>query len=253
MENDKVLEYAREYKEMMDSFNDCGWWTRSNDPNVNIIVDSQIKKIVEAIKPENYAVRKFFVDEICDFMNEVDYGNGTRLNRVIFDEIIWPVFLTEYKNNNAKYIKWIAQCDNFIRHERLKQLDVSDLDVCGIEYFEYFCGKSFMIDKDYKTLNMLMEWELIDYLILRDEEYSDWVCDPKRYSELIKPFSERFERCREYCRISGNNEWDHFIDIWGLLVTHLYKYEEYVRKNGNIKFDKYLKKIGVKIKLGDHV
>ena len=251
MENDTVLEYAHEYKEMMDKFDECDWWTKSNAPVEDSIAESKINKIVDALKPENYATRKLFVDEICDFMNEVSYGKGKILNHVIFDEIIWPVFLTEYKNNNAKYIKWIAQCNDFIGDERLKQLDVLGINRDGFAYFEYFCGKSYMLDKDYKTLNELMGWEIIDFLFYRGEEFSEWVSDPKRYHDLIKPFSNRFERCKEYCRISGKDEWNTLLADWGLLVTHLYQYEEYVRENGEIKFNKYLEKMGVKIEHGD--
>ena len=43
------------------------------------------------------------------------------------------------------------------------------------------------------------------------------------------------------------NKWNTLLYDWELLVTHLYKYEEYVRNNGYVKFNDYLREIGVDI------
>jgi hypothetical protein len=246
MEYDRVLKYASEYKEMMARFNRYGRWTKSEDPLENTIADNRIKELVKAIKPEKYATRKIFVDEICDSLDEGSYGNGSKINPVIFDKIIWPVFVMEYKNDNAKYISWITQCHNLINRRKLKQLDALDADGDGFKYFEYFCGKSFMIDKNQNTLDMLMYEEEIEILVYR-QDFDCWIRCPERYLELLKPFANRYKRCREYCIISGNDKWNQWLADWELLVTHLYKYEEYVRNNGYVTFNEYLKGIGVKI------
>jgi hypothetical protein len=246
MENDIVLKYAIEYKEMMVRFNRYGRWTKSEDPLKNTIVGNQIKELVKVIKPEKYATRKLFVDEICDFLDEGSYGEGSKIDPVVFNKIIWPVFVTEYKNENAKYIRWIAQCHNLINRIKLKQLDALVAYGDGFEYFEYFCGKSFMIDKDQNTLDMLMHEEMVDIIVYR-QDFDCWIRCPERYLELLKPFSDRFERCRKYCKISGNDKWNQMLADWELLVTHLYKYEEYVRNNAYVRFNEYLKEIGVRI------
>ena len=161
----------------------------------------------------------------------------------------------EHKKNNAKFIKWIGQChelflcgkDNSKRY-LLKQID--DFDTGGsFELVEYFCGKSFMLDKDQRTLDLIMDsrkWGAVHLGI----NSSDCVHHPDKYFEYMKSFADKMERCKNYCKISSNDKWDTLLADWELLVTHLYKYEEYVRNNDYLTFDDYLEKMGVDIDYG---
>ena len=107
-------------------------------------------------------------------------------------------------------------------------------------FIEYFCGKSFMITKNQKILDYLMNREIPDIIIHR-LDFPDWVRHPDKYKILLSKFADRLIRCKEYCRISGNDKWGKTLNDWELLVTYLHKYEEYVRENGYIRFNDFLK------------
>jgi hypothetical protein len=250
MKNGNVLKYTHKYKSIMKHFSYCGLLKAQFNLHLkNIFHYIQIKRLIRALKHENYETRKQFVETICDCFNIENTSNRFgKINQHLFKEIIIPVYATEYKKGNKKYIKLIGQCDNLCnpgKNNLLKQIVFGD----GGDYFahiEYNCGKSFMLDKDQKTLDFLMKEERLDIFTFR-LDFPGWVHQPDRYFELLIPFANRLERCKEYCKISGNDKWGKLLADWELLVTHLYKYEEYVRNNGYIKFNDYLKKSEVTI------
>ena len=215
----------------------------------NIVHYIQVKRLIRTLEHEDYETRKQFVETICDCFNIENTANRFgKINQHLFDKIVVPVFATEYKKGNKKYIKEIWQCDNLCnpgRNDLLKQIVLGDSG----DYFahiEYSCGKSFMLDKSQKTLDFIMTKARTEVIIYR-LDFPIWVHKSDRYFELLKPFADRLERCKEYCKISGNDKWDKHLADWELLVIHLYKYEEYVRNNGYINFNDYLKKNEVTI------
>lgn len=217
----------------------------------NIFHFIQIKRLIRALEHEDYETRKQFVEAICDCFNvENNASRFGKIHQYLFKRIVVPIYATEYKKGNKKYIKLIGQCDNLCnpgKNNLLKKIALGD----SVDYFasiEYSCGKSFMLDKDQKTLDFLMKEQTIDIFIFRTD-FPVWISHPDRYFELLIPFANRLERCKEYCKISGNDKWDKFLAEWELLVTQLYKYEEYVRNNGYIKFNDYLKRININIDL----
>ena len=250
--NDKVLKYIHKYKKIMKYITHCGLLkAQFNFHPKNIFHYIQIKRLIRALEHEDYETRKQFVEAICDCFNiEKTESRFGKINQHLFKKIVIPVYTAEYKKGNKKYIKLIWQCDNLCNPEKnnlLKQIVFGD----GGDYFaliEYNCGKSFMLDKDQKTLDFLMKEAILDIFIFRSDS-PGWVHQPDRYFELLIPFANKLERCKEYCKISGNDKWDKFLAEWELLVTHLYKYEEYVRNNGYIAFNDYLKEVEVNIDL----
>jgi len=216
----------------------------------NIFHYIQIKRLISALEHEDYEIRKQFVETICDCFNIENTANRFgKIDQQLFKKIVVPVYAVEYKKGNRKYIILIGQCDNLCnpgKNNLLKQIVFGDDGGDYFAHIEYNCGKSFMLEKDQKTLDFLMKEERLNVITFR-LDFHVWVHEPDRYFELLKRFADRLERCKEYCKISGNDKWDKYLTDWELLVTHLYKYEEYVRNNGYIKFNDYLKKIEVTI------
>ena len=105
---------------------------------------------------------------------------------------------------------------------------------------------SFMSYDNQSNFNKAMS-KMCAYIFSFRQDFPEFVALPEHYMKSLKPFAEEFEKCKEYCRNSGNNDWDTWLADWELLVTHLYKYEEYVKNNGYVQFNDYLKEIGVKI------
>jgi len=240
----KVSKYVRKYKRIMKKYN----------PFVDDFLDVQIEKIIRALESEDYETKKQFVEGTCIILDIKGTTNAQfLLHKQLFEKIIVPVFAIEYKKNNAKFIKWIGQCDDLFssrKNDLLKQIDDFDAD-SSFEFVEYFCGKSFMLDKNQETLDIIMKLEKLEvFLLVLDS--SDYVHRPYKYFEYLKSVIDRMERCKEYCKISGNDKWDTLLADWELLVTNLYKYEEYVKNNDYLTFQDYLEKKGVDIDYGPY-
>jgi len=251
IKNDKTLKYIHKYKRIMKHFTKLDLMNAQFKLSFKkIFFDIQLKILSKALKSEDYETRKQFVEAICDFLDTQTITDSSGIHPHLFDKIVVPVFIVEYKKNNAKYIKWIGQCDNLIRYGKndlLRQINALGIAGDFFAHVEYFCGKSFMLDKNQNTLDIIMEMEEVDVLLYRMDFPGAWIRCPDRYLELVKEFSAKLERCKEYCKISCNDKWDKFLADWELLVNHLYKYEEYVRNNEYIRFNDYLKKNGIRI------
>ena len=252
MKNDKVSKYTHKYKKIMKYFTNRDLINiQLKLPSKKIFFDIQLKRLIRALELEDYETRKKFVEAICDFLDTLNVtGSYGKLHQHLFDKIVVPVFIVEYKKDNAKYIKWIGQCHDLFRYGKndlLRQIDALGIARDSFAHIEYFCAKSFMLDKNQNTLDIIMQRETLDVLLYRKDFPDTWIRHPDRYLELVKKFADKLERCKEYCKISGNDKWDKLLADWELLVTHLYKYEEYTRNNEYICFDDYLKKIGVRI------
>jgi len=234
MNKDKAKMYLNRYKEISQN---------QTDQLCNI----EINDFVTEIKSENYDINKLFVDSICAFLeNELMIGCWNQINQTVFNEIVMPVFITEYKKDNAKYIKWIGQCREFIlksnKEEFFDLIDAPEIFKADtFKYCEYFLIKSFMLDKNQHSLDILMNYEVMDILIYR-LELPNWSAlgNYEKYLEVLKPFAEKLERFKEYCRISGNDKWNKLLAIWESLVTHMYKYEKEIRHNSSIGLNDYL-------------
>jgi predicted enzyme involved in methoxymalonyl-ACP biosynthesis len=163
----------------------------------------------------------------------------------MYKEIIIPVFIKEYKNENPKYIVWVGLCigSAYFLEDRKYLRQIIDPKIENYDSFKtilYFYGKSFILDKNQSTLDGLMEWTNLEILINR-MEIPNYITNIERYMRFLVLFAENLEKCKYLCRISGNNKWDKILADWELLVNQLYKYEEYVRNNGYIDYKKFLK------------
>ena len=213
-----------------------------------INIDNRVNKLVKELEQEEYSTKKYFIDilfESSQFRNEI--------HPFMFNDIIIPVFIEEYNNNNPKYIKLIGDCISlpFLGEQLMKYFSKKNIvpeftSGDSFMWHLYFYEKSYMLDRNQLTLDILMG--ILKYYIYTYRlDFPAWVTHPKHYMELLKPFEESMNKCKILCKISGNDKWNNLLGNWGFLIFHLYKYEEYVRKNGYVMFNDYLKEIGVKL------
>ncbi|MCL2044132.1 MAG: hypothetical protein FWG89_08340 [Treponema sp.] len=212
------------------------------------IIDYRTNKLVKKLKKEEYNKKKSFVDAVSE-LKPIEF----RLHPILmFNEIILPVFESEYDKNNPHFIKLIGDycsslpVDPHWRQEFFKKHNIPDsISVGGIECQIYFYEKSYIIDRNQDTLDKLMDRLAMDILINWLELPTLITMRPARFIELVKPFEERLEICKKLCAISDNDKWDKRLADWELLIQQLYQYREYVKENGNVDFNDYLKEMGI--------
>ena len=212
------------------------------------IIDRKIKKLVDKLKQEDYNTKKSFIDMLFE-QRSINAG----IHPLMFNEIVLPVFVREYNNNDPKYINLIADCIGLVylgtrlTEEFLKKNIIPELaSIDSYAWYLFLYEKSYMLDKNQQTLDTLMS-KLTLYVYTYRLDFPAWVTHPTRYMELLHPFEEGLNRCKKLCEISGNDKWSKLLADWELLVLHLYKYDEYVKNNGYVRFNDYLKEIGKKI------
>jgi len=221
-------------------------------PERDNFTGSQMKKLAAALEAENYATRKFFAETLFSFLDdngrwcssEIDH----HIHKIIFGKIIFPVLAAEYRNENGKFIGWLGHCHHFILHGKnhalLEQINAQEAGADSFVFFEFFYGKSFMLDRNQKILDYLMDLQKMELLVFY-RECSGLIHQPHRFDKQFKRFQDKLERCKVYCEFSGNGKWNKMLAGWDLLVTHIHKYGEYARTtktNGFVDFDSYLSK-----------
>jgi len=269
----KVQNYVREYKKLLKRFmrfhnkneikrkpGEC-IVLRDISPLEEYPIDESnpatplIRKFSAVLKTESYAVKKSFVDILLAL---IDNGNHNFRDPVIFYEIFIPVFVAEYKNENAKYIEWVGRYGELFPFtmEFLKQVNALDVDHDSICAFKvYFFEKSFLISKNQKTLDRLMErtHAHLEYsgiggvfagisLELK-RSGNDLHKELEKSRKTLKPYIDKLEKCKWYCQISGNDKWEKrwkaVLDYWDAYIAGFLKYLEHVEKSGYICFSDY--------------
>jgi len=274
-EDKKIQNYVLEYKKLMKRFmrfrnknekkreeNDilCDIYPLEKEPiEESNPITHLIRKLSALLKTENYAVKKSFVDML---LNSIKKGRHNILDPVIFYEIFIPVFVEEYKKDNAKYIEWIGRYNELFPFTRefLKQIDALEADDGTIVTFKkYFLGKSFMISKTPIILDQFIrltqeEFEFsIVKLSVRLKASKLEFCGNDLHKKLeeikeeLKPYIDKLEKCKLYCKIAGINKLEkrvkNFLGDWEIYVTSICKYLEHVEKNGYVKLADYQEKL----------
>jgi hypothetical protein len=251
MENYILAKYIHDYNKINNR--------RKHSRKIGYVLTHKTNKLIETLKNEECLIRKCFVDTILYFLESGERATYGSINKEIFKTIIMPILIVEYKNSHPKYIKWIGQLDQFIYvdHEIskvfFKEINCQ-YDFTGTRsYQDYFFCKSFLIDKNPKTLDLLLSHSLwLDFFIYswsfpnilslpRNSKYS-------QYEETLESFENSFKK-RKYCYELSEfkkPEWEKIIDTWGLLILYLHKFEDHVKNNGFIRFSEFLKENNMK-------
>ena len=198
-ESEKGYRYTHEYKKIMNYFKH----SRMKERDIihkNSIIDGRIKRLVRTLKQEEYTVRKYLAEEICNFRSIECFINFP-LHEIIIDEIIFPVFVTEYKEENKKYIEWMQECC----HELLFQdyVDIHDYGILScwgikedhIELLQELTAKLERSKESYRIYDhpqwkkIIYNWELLITYFSQYDEYvkNNGYIEFKDYSEKIGP------------------------------------------------------------------
>ncbi len=124
---------------------------------------------IEFAKKQDERDIRAFVKDICyktleteqSFLpNNGEYvSNSTyRIQHPLFKELIVPVLAEQYLNNNAQYIKWIAQLEQFFYSDNELTKDfLKQINVEGDFSTFYFLEKSFHFEHSQDVLQLILE------------------------------------------------------------------------------------------------
>lgn len=206
---------------------------------------------IAILKQQDEKDIKIFVNNICSLTLDVDdkiiSNNGTevsekdiRIQHPIFKEIILPILKDQYKKNNAKYIKWIGQLEQFFYSDNATtQAFLKELNIIG--YFEsrHFFEKSFAIDNNQKTLTLLLNRIATDINYYTHELPIGILVDLDVLDKELITF-------RQYWQQSNTkNIWEAVLTQWELIAKHWTLYLATKDKHDN--FENYLKTNGIQL------
>lgn len=207
---------------------------------------------IEYLKQQDKKDIHLFVDDICGQILDLDHellsNNGTdvsdkeiRIQHPLFKEVILPILKEEYKKNNPKYIKWIGQFEQFFYSDRNStEAFLRELNIDGFFEPRFFFEKSLALDKNQKTLTLLL------YKIAQDLNYYTHevpmavLATPEVLSEEIATFRKFWEQSEsKYDWEASLLEWELIAKHWSIYLETQVRYdnfENYLKENG-IQFD----------------
>jgi hypothetical protein len=253
MENYILTKYIHEYNKINKR--------RKHNGKRGYVLTHKTNKLIEALRNEKHFIRKCFVDTILNFLESGEGYAATfgSINKNIFKMIIMPILIAEYKNNQPKYIKWIGQLDQFIyidkeiRSDFFKGINCQYDFTDTLSYQDYFLCKSFLIDKNPKTLDLLLSHSLWIVFFIYSWSFPNTLSLPRntkysQYEETLESFENIFKKRKHCYELSDYKkpEWKKIIDTWELLILYLHKFEDRVKNNGFIRFSEYLKENNMK-------
>jgi hypothetical protein len=230
----------------------------------NKILNSFINEFLK----ENAETIESFVYEICKLTLDIDdilSNNGTdvsisinRIQHPLFKKILLPVLVKKYNENDALYIRWIGQFEQFFYSDHrltiqfLEDIDDKLRDAVQFDkttnsykdiecrYFEtkYFFKKSYKIEPKQKTLNLLLKRLAQDIFYATHELPFGILREPNEFMEEIENFKFYFEK-------SNNQEkWKDTLHDWTFIGQHWKIFSK--EKNKYENFDNYLNLNGIK-------
>lgn len=174
-------------------------------------------------------VDRFVYDICCINLNKDVRSNYTfsdilseylHIQHPLFKEIILPVLTKQYRNNNAEYIRWIGQFEQYFYSNH--KMTVSFLEELEIkDYFDatFFFEKSFLIDRNQKTL---------DLLLTSIAERLNYSTHEVPWCVLLVPdaFDSVLEHFKLYWNLSDNQSiWKAKVKEWDIIAFHWRRYQ----------------------------
>ncbi len=224
-------------------------------------------EFINGLKNENQKTIESFVYSICKLVldkagqlsnNGTDVSNSNnRIQHPLFKEILIPVFIRKYKENEATYIRWIGQLEQFFYSdnnttqlflESIKdelsesvQLDSkSNQDKtisCRNFSTQSFFIKSYHIEPDQKTLDLLLDRLAQDIFYAMHELPTGILVEPDIFINDIKEFEFYFEKSNKKAK------WESYLHKWKSMGQH---WKEYSENKSNYKgFKHYLDLNGI--------
>lgn len=202
-------------------------------------------EFIELLKKQDQTEITSFVDDICsltlDSENKIILNNGIevsekeiRIQHPLFKQIIVPILADQYKKGSAKHIRWIGQFEQFFYSDfEMTKAFLENIQIT--EYFEtiYFLEKSFSIEKNQNTLNLLLNRIAQNIYNFTHEVPAGVLVYPEVFEKVLVTF-------RKYLEQSATREiWKNVITEWELIAKHWKIYSE--NSDQYLNFENYLK------------
>lgn len=203
---------------------------------------------IDLLKQQDEKDIKIFVDNICGLILDANHkiigNNGIevsekdiRIQHPLFKEIVLPILIDQYKKDSAKHIRWIGQFEQFFYSDfATTQAFLKELDIEG--YFEtrHFFEKSFSIDNNQKTLELLLNRIAQDINYYTHNIPNCVLVDPDVLDKELMTFRQYWQQC-DTKNIWKNvlTEWELIAKNWSLYLANQDKYtnfKNYLKTNG---------------------
>lgn len=227
--------------------------------SANHLLDIFIKSICAYEKD----VIEDFVYEICSIVlkDNILFNNGTdvsnakiRIQHPLFQRVILPILTKKYKENDALYIRWLGQFEQFFYSDnRMTNMFLEEINdelrdavqfssetnkyeniKCRYFSTKYFLIKSFEIEPNQITLKLILDTlaKHIDYVT---HEL------PFGLLEDAEIFIQRINEFKYYCKkFDDKNKWEKRIEEWSWASNHWKVFSKEKDKHKN--FEEYLNK-----------
>lgn len=235
---------------------------KGDKKTANKILNSFINDLLR----ENSDILEKFVYDICQLVLDIDEtlsNNGTEIsnakNRIqhpIFKKVLIPILVQKYKENNALYIRWIGQLEQFFYSDhKTTQQFLEDIDVrirdavqfdkntnrykdikCKFFSTEHFFEKSYKIEPNQKTLDLLLVRKAQDIFYATHELPTAILKDADVFTKEIKDFKYYLEKSK------NQEKWKSILEEWEILAKHWKIYSDSKCEN----FESYLKENNIK-------
>nr|WP_321230677.1 hypothetical protein [uncultured Psychroserpens sp.] len=236
---------------------------KGNKKTANKILNSFINDLLG----ESSDIIEKFAYNICQLALDADEtlsNNGTevsndknRIQHPLFKKILLPVFVRKYKENEAIYIRWIGQLEQFFYsdnsttqlfleniNDKLRnatQFDskTNEYKTINCRYFstESFFEKSYNIEPNQKTLDLLLKRLAQDIFYATHELPWGILRDADEFIKEIENFKFYFEKSNK------QEKWESILNEWTFIGQHWKIYSK--EKNKYENFENYLNLNGI--------
>jgi hypothetical protein len=188
-----------------------------------------LQEIIDILRQKDQKFVTDFTDNLCKRtlnLNKVLSNNGTevsnnidRIQHPLFKEIILPILADKYLNDSPLHIKWIGQFEQFFYSDyKMTQQFLKQINIDGYFSTTYFFEKSFAIDNNQDTLNLLLRRTAQDIEFNLHELPFTVLAEPNTLNSILNYFEN-------YWNKSNNKEkWKLQLTEWQNIAKHWTKY-----------------------------
>lgn len=197
-----------------------------------------LREIINVLKQKDQEFITDFADDLCKRtlnLNEILANNGTdvstntdRIQHPLFKEIILPVLANRYLNDSPLHIKWIGQFEQFFYSDKeMTEQFLKQTNINGYFSAVYFFEKSYAIDNNQDTLNLLLQRiaQNIEYYV--HELPFAVLVDPETFNNELNYFINYWNQ------LNDKEKWEIRLTEWGNIAKHWTKYTAEKEKYNN--------------------
>ena len=199
---------------------------------------------ISELKRQSISTTDNFVDKICELAFNSDTAKvastDQNIQHPLFKEIILPRLIEQYKNNSPKHIKWIGQFEQrFYSDHSMTTKFLKDLGIEGYFDTNYFLEKSFLIDNNQTTLDLLLDRIAKDINYDIHEVPLGVLVDPEVFDKELNYFKTYWKQSDK------KNIWKDILVEWENVAFHWRTY--FAMQDKYSGFEDYLNDKGIKL------